>query len=60
MYRCMSAFFLSVVITVKEQVVPSAVAQHILVKFLTNENVKTSEILGRLIAQFGEEALSST
>jgi hypothetical protein len=31
-----------------EQVVPSAVAQRIVVKFLTNENVKPAEILMRL------------
>jgi hypothetical protein len=35
-----------------EQVVPMAVAQRIIVKFLTNENVKSAEILIRLRAQF--------
>jgi hypothetical protein len=43
-----------------EQVVPSAVAQRIVVKFLTNENVKPAEILMRLRAQFGDETLSRT
>jgi len=38
-YQCMSTCFLSVVITMSEQVVPSAVAQSITVKFLTNGNV---------------------
>jgi len=41
-------------------VVPSAVAQRIIVKFLTNENVKPAEILMRLTAQFDDEALSRT
>jgi hypothetical protein len=36
MYAC----FLSVVIMTSEQIVPSAVAQYTVVKFLTNENVK--------------------
>jgi len=41
------------VITMSEQIVlPSAVAQRIIVKFLTNENVKPAEILKRLRAQF--------
>jgi len=39
-------------------VVPSAVAHCIIVKFLTNENVKPAEILMRLRAQFGDETLS--
>jgi len=33
-----------------EQVVPSAVNQPIIFKFLTNENVKPAEILTRLTA----------
>jgi hypothetical protein len=41
-----------------EQVVPSAVAQHIIVKFLINENVKPAKILMRLIAQFSDEIFS--
>jgi hypothetical protein len=41
-----------------EQVVPSAVGQRINVKFLTNENVKTAEILKRLRAQLGDETPS--
>jgi hypothetical protein len=40
-----------------EQVVPLAVAQHI-VKFLTNKNVKPAEILTILRAQFSDETLS--
>jgi len=43
-----------------EQVVPSAVAQCIIVKFLTNKKVKPDEILRRLRAQFSEEMLSRT
>jgi hypothetical protein len=38
-FRCVSTCFLSPVITLSEQVVPSAGAQRI-IKFLTNENVK--------------------
>jgi hypothetical protein len=34
-----------------EQLVPSAVAQRIIVKFLTNENVKHAEILVKLRSQ---------
>jgi hypothetical protein len=41
-----------------EQVVLSAVAQRIIIKFLTNEIVKPPEILMRLRAQFGDETLS--
>jgi hypothetical protein len=41
----MSTCFLSVVITVSERVVPLAVAQRIIVTFLTNKNMKVSEIL---------------
>jgi hypothetical protein len=40
-------------------VVPSEVAQSI-AKFLTNENVKTVEILMRLTTEFGDETLSRT
>jgi hypothetical protein len=43
-----------------EQVVPSTVAQRIIVKFLTNENVKLAEILMTFRAQFGDETLSRT
>jgi hypothetical protein len=56
----MSSRFLSVVITMSEQVVPPAVAQRIIVKILTNENVKPLQILKRLRAQFGDETLSRT
>jgi hypothetical protein len=41
-------------------VVPSAVVQHITVKFPTNENVKPAKILMRLGAQLGDETLSRT
>jgi len=44
----------------REQVVPSAVAQCIIVKFLTNENVKPAEILIKLREQFGDETFSRT
>jgi hypothetical protein len=40
-----------------EQVVPSAVAQRIIVKFVTNENVKPAAILKRFRALFGDEEL---
>jgi hypothetical protein len=43
-----------------EQVVPSADAQRIVVKFLTNGNVKPTEILMTLRAQFGDEPLSKS
>jgi hypothetical protein len=43
-----------------EQVVPLTVAQRIIVKFLTNENVKLAEILMTFRAQFGDETLSRT
>jgi len=43
-----------------EREVPPAIAQHIIVKFLTNEGIKPSEILTRLRAQFGDMTLSST
>jgi hypothetical protein len=44
----------------REQVVPLAVAQRFIVKFLTNENVKLAEILTRFRAQFADETLSRT
>jgi len=53
-YQCVSTYFLSVVITMSEHMVPLAVAHCIIVKFLTNGNVKPAEILTRLIAQFGD------
>jgi hypothetical protein len=42
------------------QVVPSILAQGVIVKFLTNENVKCPEILNRRRVQFGGETLSRT
>jgi len=63
-YNCCNVslhiYFLSVVITMREQVVPSAVAQCIIVKFLTNENMKRAQILKRLRAQFGDETPPGT
>jgi hypothetical protein len=38
-----------------EQVVLSAIAQRIIVKFLANENVKLADIMKRLRAQFDDE-----
>ena len=43
-----------------EQEVASSVAQRIIIKFLTKEGVKPSEILTRLKAQFGDATLSRT
>jgi hypothetical protein len=43
-----------------EQVVPSAVAQRIVVKFLSNKNVKSADILMRLRVLFDDETLSRT
>ena len=40
--------------------VPSAIAQRIIIRFLTAEDVKPAEILFRLRAQFREECLSRT
>jgi hypothetical protein len=48
------------VITISEKVIPSAVVQYIIVKFLTNENMKPAENLTRLRAQFDDEMLSKT
>lgn len=41
-----------------EQMVPTCVMQRIIIKFLTREEVKPSEILSRLWPPFGAEALS--
>jgi hypothetical protein len=41
-------------------VVSSAVAQRVIVTFLTKENVKPAEILTRLRAEFDNETLSYT
>jgi hypothetical protein len=43
-----------------EQIVPLAAAQDVIVKFLTNENAKSAEILMRLRAQFDDETLLRT
>jgi len=57
-YHFMSLCFVSVVITMSEHVIPSAVAQGFIVKLLTNENAKLAEILIRLRAEFGDENLT--
>jgi hypothetical protein len=49
---------LLVVITITEKLVLSAVAQRIIVKYVTKENVKPADILIRLRAQFRDETLS--
>jgi hypothetical protein len=59
-YHCLSTCLLSGVITMRNQTAPSAVAQRIIVEFLTNENVKPAQILTRLGAQFDDEALLRT
>jgi hypothetical protein len=58
-HYCVSACLLLVVIMMSEQVVPLAIVQCIIVKFLTNKDVK-SEILMRLRAQLSNETLSRT
>jgi hypothetical protein len=58
-YHCvLSSCFLSALITMSVQVIPSALAQSIIVKFLTKENVKPAEIPRRLRVQFDDETLS--
>jgi hypothetical protein len=56
----MSPHFIAVVISMSVQVVPSAILQRIVVKFLTNAKVKSAEILKGLRAQFNDETLSRT
>lgn len=46
--------------TMSEQRVPSSVAQRIIIKFLTTEGVKPSDILRRLKAQFEDNILKKT
>jgi hypothetical protein len=55
MYHCICTCLLSVVSTMSEQVVPSAVAQFIVVKFLTNKNVDPAKLLMRFRAKFIDE-----
>lgn len=43
-----------------EQKVPVSIEQRIIIKFLTRERVKPSEIFQRLTAQFGDQTLSRT
>jgi hypothetical protein len=43
-----------------EQVVPSAVAQRIIVEYPNNENVTSAELMMRLRALIGNETLSRT
>jgi len=59
-FQCGSTCFLSVMIMMSEQVVPSAVTQRIIVKFLINENVKPAGNLTKLRAQFDYKTLSRT
>jgi len=40
--------------------VPITIAQHVVIKFLTSENVGPNEIWRRLRAQYGESTLSKT
>ena len=47
-------------IKMSEKVVPVTIAQRVVIKFLTNENVGPNEIWRRLRAQYGESALSKT
>jgi hypothetical protein len=47
-----------VIITMSEQEVPVSVAQCIIIKFLSREDVKPAQILRRLTEQFKEETLS--
>lgn len=47
-------------ITMSKQEVPSSVAQRVIIKFLTTEGVKPSEILRRLKTQFGDNTLKKT
>jgi len=54
---CLYTSFLS--ITLSEQVVSLAVAQHV-IKFLINANIKPAENLMRLREQFGYEMPSRT
>jgi len=56
----MCVCLLSVVMTMSEQEVPSAVAKRIILKFLPNENTKPAEILRRLTAQFDVQMISRT
>ena len=47
-------------IKMSEREVPVTIAQRVVIKFLTNENVGPNEIWRRLCAQYGESALSKT
>jgi hypothetical protein len=48
---------LPLLITKSEQVIPSALAQRIIVEFLTDGSAKSAKILARLRAQFCDETL---
>lgn len=43
-----------------DQTVFSTVSQRIMIKLLTNENVKSTKILGKLPEDFGHETLTNT
>ena len=47
-------------IKMSEREVPVTIAQRVVIKFLTNENVGPNEIWRRLHAQYGESTLSKT
>jgi hypothetical protein len=59
-YRYVFTSFQSTMIIIGKQVVPLTVPQCIMVKLVTNENVKPAEILTRHRAKFGDETLSRT
>ena len=47
-------------IKMSKREVPVTIAQRVVIKFLTNENVGPNEIWRRLRAQYGESTLSKT
>ena len=50
----------SVEFKMSERDVPITIAQRVVIKFLTNENVGSNEIWRRVRAQYGESTLSKT
>jgi len=47
-------------IKMSEREVPVTIAQRVVIKFITNENIGPHEIWRRLRAQYGESTLSKT
>ena len=47
-------------IKISEREVPVTIAQRVVIKFLTNENIGPNEIWRRLRAKYGESTLSKT